>query len=380
MEKGGEYMNESNAATPLPADIGRDFAKAFYKMWSVKQNDVFQFYGPDSFFSHNGHEAKGKDEIRKAIDQLAYVDCKTRVHSVSGVNGANESCVLQVCGEMALNNNPPRRFIEVFVLSKHSAKSYFVQNDIFQWLDKAFAELPPPNENNSAVEDANKTETSMQAPMEEPQQNGHSNMQTLSDPIVTNLPDLSSLTTETVQNQPPISMEENIPAMDNGGYESTPENAAPVNNIFSESKNAAQRSYNETKQAEVPPPPPEPQHPKTWARAVGNSTGYQSGVKSTIQTQQPTSTGVDDGNAPKDAAGNPPHDHPNKQFVFKDKRGGGAYNNGGFRGSYQRGAGSGPAPPSGGNRFNGERRSNYENNRPDNRRSNQPAPPPHNKS
>ncbi|KAI1715394.1 nuclear transport factor 2 (NTF2) domain-containing protein [Ditylenchus destructor] len=411
MEKGGEYMNESNAATPLPSDIGRDFAKAFYKMWSVKQNDVFQFYGPDSFFSHDGHEAKGKDEIRKAIDELAYVDCKTRVHSVSGVNGANESCVLQVCGEMALNNNPPRRFIEVFVLLKHSAKSYFVQNDIFQWLDKAFAELPPQNDGNSAVEDANKTETSMQAPMEEPQQNGHSNMQTLSDPIVTNLPDLSSLTTETVQNKPPITLEENIPDMDNGGYEPTPENAAPVNNIFSESKNAGQRSYNETKQAEVPPPPPEPQHPKTWARAVGNSTGYQGGVK-TIQPQQPTSTGVDDGNAPKDAAGNQPHDYPNKQFAFKDKRGGGAYNNGGFRGNYQRGsqgrggatggrggggyrnnsssnfyrgnsgpgAGSGPAPQSGGPRFNGERRSNYENNRSDFRRSNQPAPPPQNKS
>lgn len=402
MEKGGEYMSERNATAPMPADIGRDFAKAFYKMWSVKQNDVFQFYSPESFFSHDGHEAKGKDDIRKTIEQLAYVDCKTRVHSVNGVNGANESCVLQVCGEMAVNNNPPRRFIEVFILSKHSAKSYFVQNDIFQWLDKAFAELPPLNERNSSVEDGNKTET-LTATEEEPQENGHANIPTLGESVMTNLPDLGSLTTENVTNQRPISVEDNMSPMDNGGYKTTVEHIAPVNNIFSESKNMAQRSYNETKHAEVAPTPPEPQHPKTWARAVGNSTGYQGGAKVTVQPQQPTSTVADDG---KEPLGNP-HDQPNKSYGFKDKRGGGSYHNGGFRGNYQRGlptgargggtggrgggggyrnntntnfyrggsqgAGNGPAPHSGGTRFNGERRGNYEY-RPDFRRSNQPAP------
>lgn len=41
--------------------------------------------------------------------------------------------MLQVCGEVAT-----RRFFQTFILGQQSAKKFYVQNDIFQFLDVAF--------------------------------------------------------------------------------------------------------------------------------------------------------------------------------------------------------------------------------------------------
>lgn len=69
---------------------------------------------------------------------MNYEDCKARIHSVVGIYSVNDNLVLQVCGELSINQGSPRRFLQHFVLCKQQAKKYYVQNDIFQWIDKSF--------------------------------------------------------------------------------------------------------------------------------------------------------------------------------------------------------------------------------------------------
>lgn len=65
---------------------------------------------------------------------------------------------LQVCGELALKERGKRRFCQTFVLHPQSAKKFYVHDDVFQWLDKAFNEQLPSFGDLSAVEVSSPTQ------------------------------------------------------------------------------------------------------------------------------------------------------------------------------------------------------------------------------
>lgn len=59
MDKISDYASEF--VVPLPTDIGREFVRQFYTKWSVNPNDVFQFYGNESYFWREESHAKGQE-------------------------------------------------------------------------------------------------------------------------------------------------------------------------------------------------------------------------------------------------------------------------------------------------------------------------------
>ncbi|VDN28273.1 unnamed protein product [Cylicostephanus goldi] len=62
---------------------------------------------------------------------------------------SHKGIVLQVCGEVST-----RRFFQTFILGQQSAKKFYVQNDIFQFVDVAFhsesQDSPAPAPSNEA--------------------------------------------------------------------------------------------------------------------------------------------------------------------------------------------------------------------------------------
>lgn len=80
---------------------------------------------------------------------MDYQNCKARIHSVDGVYGLNKSLVLLVCGELSINDQPLRCFLQSFILCQQTLKTYYVQTDIFQWLDESFQADNSNNESNS---------------------------------------------------------------------------------------------------------------------------------------------------------------------------------------------------------------------------------------
>uniref|UniRef100_A0A915EUR4 NTF2 domain-containing protein n=1 Tax=Ditylenchus dipsaci TaxID=166011 RepID=A0A915EUR4_9BILA len=356
---------------PTPTDIGRAFVHQYYKKWSGMPTEVFtlsQFYGNDALFSHDGLEAKGQEDIRQAIEKLDYAQCKSRIHSLVCVNGLEDSLVLQVCGEMSVNGDPPRRFLQSLVLCKQAAKRYFVQNDIFQWLDNSFHDTTPADTSNvvptstaapvnnggGIVEENNE----LQAPKISEsnasgvQQNGHM----LSQPAT--LAELSSMASQPLH-QPeviPTPVVEEItapePIIEQQQQQQT--QIVPENNIT---------SYKEPTQKFVPNAPKNHVmheenhviHPKTWARAVSNSTSNN--VNNVmVKTQapimdQPVMTDSDEFKV-KDGSGDALYDENGikSQQNYRDKRSGAAFHNGGgggYRGGFG-GAFRGPSNNRGG--------------------------------
>jgi len=137
-------MDGSDKTGPSPSDVGRYFLLTYYKKWSENPGSVFSFYGTESFFQHDEVEAVGQAEIQKAIEKMNYENCKTRIHNVVGCYGINESLVLVVGGELSQGNSAPRRFVQNIVLNKQASKKYWVQTDIFQWVDKMFFAVNTP--------------------------------------------------------------------------------------------------------------------------------------------------------------------------------------------------------------------------------------------
>ncbi|KAL3982876.1 Nuclear transport factor 2 (NTF2) domain family protein [Acanthocheilonema viteae] len=146
MEGVGDVMNGrtnevAKTPQPSPKEIGREFVRQYYTMLSERPQDVFRFYSHESYFAHDTDQpVQGQQKIQKAIERLAFVDCKARIYTVSGTATMNNGLVIQVCGELSIGDNPERRFLQTFILCPQTPKKYYVHNDVFQWLDRAFGD------------------------------------------------------------------------------------------------------------------------------------------------------------------------------------------------------------------------------------------------
>ncbi|VDN24463.1 unnamed protein product [Gongylonema pulchrum] len=134
-------------------------------MLAEKPQDVYRFYSHESFFAHGTEPpVQGPQKIQKAIERLAFVDCKARIYTVTGTTTLSNGLVIQacffwssktvpVCGELSIRDAPGRRFLQTFVLCPQTPKKYYVHNDVFQWLDHAFGDdiIPQPKKTVVAV-------------------------------------------------------------------------------------------------------------------------------------------------------------------------------------------------------------------------------------
>ncbi|KHN77986.1 Ras GTPase-activating protein-binding protein 2 [Toxocara canis] len=152
MEGVSEMVNGRNELQkqpqPSPKEIGREFVRQYYTMLSERPQDVFRFYSHESYFVHD-------------IDQP--------------VQGQ------QVCGELSMNEQPGRRFLQTFVLCPQTPKKYYVHNDVFQWLDRAFVDLVPHTQQQQNAGEAAQSEAeerSMANGEVQPTVNGHQQMPT----------------------------------------------------------------------------------------------------------------------------------------------------------------------------------------------------------
>ncbi|VDN51834.1 unnamed protein product [Dracunculus medinensis] len=142
-------------------------------MLSERPQDVYRFYGHESFFRFDaGTAIQGQQNILKEIQRLNFKNCRARIHTVSAAATTGSGLVLQVCGELAMEEEDNRRFLQTFVLCPQTPKKYYVHNNLFEWLDRAFHDLQVNEYNRSLSETVNSN-----SPNEEDLAlNGHASM------------------------------------------------------------------------------------------------------------------------------------------------------------------------------------------------------------
>ncbi|KAK6750017.1 hypothetical protein RB195_002175 [Necator americanus] len=240
---------------PTPDVIGLEFVRQYYTILSKSPGCVHKFYSHESVFVHNDVTVIGQQKIKSCIEQLVEANNRFKIHSVKGSFTSHKGIVLQVCGEVST-----RRFFQTFILGQQSAKKFYVQNDIFQFVDVAFhsesQESPAPAPSSEA------TITEAQSVDIDLVQNGHNHSHSSIALSCEETPILTSVVSHAKAS--PAKSPVAAPVTEETSAKETP----PTEDTT--------KLKTEQQKAEVTPPPvatqpttPVDTTPKTWAHRVG---------------------------------------------------------------------------------------------------------------
>ncbi|KKA29727.1 hypothetical protein TD95_003818 [Thielaviopsis punctulata] len=149
MSTNGSYSNQeqyaapteqpaaSNNSQPANEEVGWLFVESYYNTLSKFPEKLHLFYNKRSQFvcgeeAEVSNVAVGRTAIEERIRQLKFHDCKVRVANVDTLS-SGDNIVVQVIGETSNNQEPPRKFVQTFVLAKQTS-GYFVLNDIWRFI------------------------------------------------------------------------------------------------------------------------------------------------------------------------------------------------------------------------------------------------------
>lgn len=153
--------NNTGAAPVSPDNVGRLFVQQYYTVLNKAPNLLHRFYTKGSSFVHgkvdqdgNAEEpVYGQNEIYLKIMSLDFRECYAKIRQVDSYATLGEGVVVQVTGELSTHGKPMRRFTQTFVLAPHSARNYYVRNDIFRYHDEVFQDNDAEEEENEVSEE-----------------------------------------------------------------------------------------------------------------------------------------------------------------------------------------------------------------------------------
>lgn len=133
-----------NAAQPAGGQEGTvsnvawQFVVQYYTYMNDKPEQLHRFYTKNSHYLHGieGEETtllQGQTAIHKKFLEIQFKECKVFIHSVDAHPSANNGILVHVIGEMSNNNEPWKKFVQVFFLAEQT-NGYFVLNDNFRYL------------------------------------------------------------------------------------------------------------------------------------------------------------------------------------------------------------------------------------------------------
>ncbi|CAM9324654.1 unnamed protein product [Phaeothamnion confervicola] len=140
-----DSMASAGRPSPSPATVGAHFVKKYYgEVLCRAPLELHRFYKDESTFLHSEgsrHEmpVTGLDNIRAKIAQLGLDGASVQIDecgSVDAQSSENGGVVLMVTGEITIRHDPPRQFVQTFVLARNDTHNYYVFNDIFRFLDR----------------------------------------------------------------------------------------------------------------------------------------------------------------------------------------------------------------------------------------------------
>ena len=88
--------------------------------------------------------------IHEKILSINFKSVHAKIKQVDSHATLGEGIVIQVTGELSVNGQPMRAFVQTFVLAPESPKKYYVHNDIFRYQDDAY-DVTSESENNEGL-------------------------------------------------------------------------------------------------------------------------------------------------------------------------------------------------------------------------------------
>jgi RNA recognition motif-containing protein len=135
------------ASSPTLLSVSKQFVHSFYKILHQSPQELHRFYKESSSFTY-GSEAtygtsdetvSGLEGITKKIQQLEFQNCRVTLSVVDAQSSIQGGIIIMVVGHLSNREESPRKFVQTFYLAEQSnatSRGYYVQNDIFRYLDE----------------------------------------------------------------------------------------------------------------------------------------------------------------------------------------------------------------------------------------------------
>ncbi|XP_031628719.1 uncharacterized protein LOC116344362 isoform X2 [Contarinia nasturtii] len=136
-----------------PYAIGHEFIRQYYTLMNRSPKHMHLFYDDNASFTHDHLDfnerrtdrADEKTVIRAIMVERShhFTHTSTYVHNIEAVETINDGLIVQVLGEISFNQQAMRPFSQSVILYPRAPNHYFVQNDIFRFLDHDM-DIPSP--------------------------------------------------------------------------------------------------------------------------------------------------------------------------------------------------------------------------------------------
>ncbi|KAI7733304.1 hypothetical protein M8C21_025294 [Ambrosia artemisiifolia] len=148
-------MQAENSGGVLPSAqvVGNAFVEQYYHILHQSPELVHKFYQDSSILSRpdaNGQMSSvtTMQAIDEKIQSLDYKNCKAEIKTADAQDSHQSGVIVLVTGCLTGKDNVKRKFAQTFFLAPQE-KGYFVQNDVFRFVE----ESAPPEKTSTPVDD-----------------------------------------------------------------------------------------------------------------------------------------------------------------------------------------------------------------------------------
>ncbi|KAL8425599.1 hypothetical protein Efla_004434 [Eimeria flavescens] len=111
--------------------IGPQFVQVYYETFRSNRAGLAELYTEDSLLTYEGTQFRGATAIIQKLQQLPAV-VKHQLVTCDCQPTPNGGVLIVVCGDLAIEDNPPMKFTQTFNLVPNGSGSYAVFNDCFR--------------------------------------------------------------------------------------------------------------------------------------------------------------------------------------------------------------------------------------------------------
>ncbi|KAI3686549.1 hypothetical protein L1987_80228 [Smallanthus sonchifolius] len=139
------------AASPAPSAqvVGNAFVEQYYHILHQSPELVHKFYQDSSILSRPDTSGLMTSAIDEKIQSLGYKNFKAEIKTADAQDSNQAGVIFLVTGCLTGKDNVKRKFAQTFFLAPQE-KGYFVQNDVFRYVEKS----APSETTSTSVENA----------------------------------------------------------------------------------------------------------------------------------------------------------------------------------------------------------------------------------
>jgi len=114
-------------------EVAKAFVTHYYTLFDEnKRHELHSLYQNESMLTFENEKYQGSDNIVKKLTSLAFQTVKHGLTTLDAQPTPGSGILIFACGNLAVDNENPLKFSQVFNLMPTPAGGYYVLNDLFR--------------------------------------------------------------------------------------------------------------------------------------------------------------------------------------------------------------------------------------------------------